>query len=83
MIGDRAAWGHGYASEAIKAVTIFGFTSLGLVKITAGCYADNAGSVRAFCKAGFAVEARLARHRSSGNGRDDEILMCRFADDLG
>jgi ribosomal-protein-alanine N-acetyltransferase len=56
FIGEKAAWGFGYATEAIRLVTGFGFADLGLARIEAGCYEENLGSLRAFLKAGYTVE---------------------------
>lgn len=75
VIGDRAEWGKGYATEAIALVTAFGFHELGLVKITAGCYGANQGSLKAFEKAGFLMEARLPQHWITPDGPDDEFLI--------
>lgn len=77
VIGDKAAWGQGYASEAIGLLTEFAFRKLGLHKVTAGCYASNVGSAKAFAKAGFTREgARLQQYFSDG-GYVDEILLGR------
>ena len=53
IIGRRECWGKGYATEAIKYVTEYGFSTLDLHKIYAGAYAHNIGSIKAFQKAGF------------------------------
>jgi ribosomal-protein-alanine N-acetyltransferase len=62
LIGDRAEWGKGYATEAICAVTEFGLGQLGLNKIAAGIYEENIGSKKAFLRAGYRQEARLPDH---------------------
>ena len=62
MIGDKNAWGKGYASSAISLVTQFGFYQLKLDKISAGCYENNVGSKRAFEKSGYKVEGFLRNH---------------------
>lgn len=38
---DRTAWGHGYATEAARAVLVFGFDHLGLPEILAVTTATN------------------------------------------
>lgn len=58
MIGDRRAWGRGYATEAIRLVVRHSFDRLNLRKVSAGLIASHVGSLRAFRKAGFVVEAR-------------------------
>ncbi|MCH7593945.1 MAG: GNAT family N-acetyltransferase [Chloroflexi bacterium] len=56
IIGERSAWGHGVATEAISLVCKFAFQQLRLHKVTASMYEENAGSRRAFEKAGFTTE---------------------------
>jgi RimJ/RimL family protein N-acetyltransferase len=56
IIGERAAWGRGFATEAISLVCKFAFQQLRLHKVTASMYEENVGSRRAFEKAGFSVE---------------------------
>jgi RimJ/RimL family protein N-acetyltransferase/methionyl-tRNA formyltransferase len=75
LIGESREWGKGYASEAIGAVSQFGHEKLHLRKITAGCYSDNVGSMKAFLKVGYTVEARLANHWETDSGIQDEILL--------
>ena len=53
LIGERSFWGQGYASEAIGLVCDYAFNTLGLAKLTAGCYAANVGSMKNFLKKGF------------------------------
>lgn len=48
--------GRGYASEAVAAVVGHCFESLGVRRITAGCFADNAASVRILEKLGMRRE---------------------------
>ncbi len=50
---ERAAWGHGYAGEAARAVVDWAFGPLGLRRIRAGHAEDNAGSARMVRSFGF------------------------------
>lgn len=75
IIGERAVWGKGYATEAIEAVSRFALTELKLAKVTAGCYASNHGSACALAKAGFVQEGRLSSHLSVDGKRDDALLF--------
>ena len=75
MLGEKSEWGKGYATEAIRAVTSFGFERLGLRKISAGCYAENVGSLKAFLKAGFTHEATIKDHWETSTGRQDELIL--------
>lgn len=56
LIGDREVQGQGIATCAITLLCRVASEQLGLRMLTAGCYASNKGSERAFTKAGFSVE---------------------------
>lgn len=56
LIGEKDCWGKGYATEAIRLVTAYAFKTLNLHHLTAGCYAENIGSAKAFIKAGWQQE---------------------------
>ena len=56
---DPDHWGNGYATEAARAVMHFGFTQLGLHRISASCVADNTGSAHVLEKLGMQLEGRL------------------------
>lgn len=79
LIGDRAVWGRGIAAAAIELATRYAFDSLGLLKVTAGCYAGNIGSRRAFEKAGFVVEAIRKRHFLLDGAPEDAVLLARWS----
>lgn len=75
LIGEERCWGRGLATEAITAITLHGFEDLGLAKITASAYADNAGSIRAFQRAGFEIEGTRRSQYRIGTHRTDAILL--------
>jgi ribosomal-protein-alanine N-acetyltransferase len=62
MIGDKNCWGMGYATEAIKTIVGYAFSTLNLNKLIAGCYQTNIGSTKAFEKAGFVIEGIHKKH---------------------
>jgi len=62
LIGEVDCWGKGFATEAIRLMSRYGFDQLGLHKLTAGCYSTNMASARAFEKAGFVIEAIRPSH---------------------
>lgn len=53
---DPAFGGHGYALEAVQAMVDHAFGTLGVRRLTAGCFADNAASVRLLEKLGMRRE---------------------------
>lgn len=77
MIGDRACWGKGYATEAIITLTDYAFTVLNLNKVYAGCYAENIASYKAFMKSGYKEEGRQREYWKVRNGFMDNILLGR------
>lgn len=77
MIGDRGAWGQGVGTEAIRLLADIARHELGLRKLTAGCYASNAASARAFEKAGFSREGVRRAHFLLDGKPEDLILMAR------
>lgn len=79
LVGERECWGQGYASEAIRVLTEWAFAELGLHKVTAGAWDTNRGSVGAFEKAGFHVEAVCREHFLGDDGWADLVLLARFA----
>lgn len=62
LIGDRSWWGRGIGREVIGLVTDFAFDALKLHKVTAGCYAENEASHRAFLRAGWSDSGRYFEH---------------------
>jgi RimJ/RimL family protein N-acetyltransferase len=75
LIGDRAYWGRGIATEVIRLVARYAFDEFGLRKVTAGCYSTNRGAIRAFERAGFAHEGlRKKQYQSNGEYVDGVML---------
>lgn len=75
LIGEKAYWGKGIATEAIMAVTRFAFDVLNLNKLQAGCYSKNIGSAKAFIKTGFTQEGVLKNHWIVSGEYQDEIIL--------
>ena len=74
----RPHWGHGYATEATRALVGFGFESLALHRIWATCDVRNAASARVLEKLGMKREGQL-RHdaRRKGEWRDSYYAISR------
>jgi len=53
----RAAWGHGYASEAARAVRDFAFQTLHIKRLVALIDPDNVSSIRVAEKIGMEYES--------------------------
>jgi RimJ/RimL family protein N-acetyltransferase len=66
---DPAYVGHGYATEATTEVLRICFEELGLRRVVAGAFADNAASLRVMARLGMRIEGRSLRgslHRDLG-----------------
>ena len=70
IIGEKEEWGKGYATEAIKLITEYGFNNLNITKICAGCRESNIGSKKAMVKAGYKVEGFFNSHFETPKGRE-------------
>ncbi len=71
---DRRHWGHGYMTEAARALVAFGFERLALHRIWATCDVDNHASARVLEKLGMRREGHLRQNlRRRGEWRDSYL----------
>ncbi|MBC7615773.1 MAG: GNAT family N-acetyltransferase, partial [Pedobacter sp.] len=66
-------WKKGYATESLKAVINFGFETLKLHRIEAGCAVENIGSFKVLEKAGMIREGRLRQVLPLKSGWSDNF----------
>ncbi|MFO0951332.1 MAG: GNAT family protein [Isosphaeraceae bacterium] len=66
ILGERAAWGKGLATDAVRVRTRFAFEQLGLHRIEGHTF--NPAMRRVYEKAGYSLEG-VARQRVFRNGR--------------
>lgn len=78
IIGLKNQWGHGYGTQSLELVRDWAFDIAHLHKLSAGFCDGNSGSVRAFEKAGFAVEARQYSHYYFEGGYRDRLIMANI-----
>lgn len=77
LVGEKGAWGKGIASAAITMLAEIAREELRLRKITAGCYASNVGSMKAFLRAGFEIEGeRKAQYLLDGEPEAAILMGC-------
>jgi len=67
-------WGHKYATDAARTIIDFGFTTLGLHRISAAIGPDNAASIALVTQLGFTKEGRLRDHVFTNGAWRDSIL---------
>ncbi|HEU0132219.1 MAG TPA: GNAT family protein [Mycobacteriales bacterium] len=74
-IGNKAYWGRGYGTDAVRTLCRFGFEEMNLHRIELLVFAHHAAARRVYEKVGFAVEA-VAREAHWGEGRwYDDVHM--------
>lgn len=66
-------WKKGYATESLQAVINFGFETLDLHRIEAGCAVENIGSIKVLEKAGMVREGRLRQVLPLKSGWSDNF----------
>lgn len=76
----RTHWGHGYATEAGRAVLAFARESLGVERLVAGHFLDNPASGAVLRKLGFQPTGRIAMRHSIARGA--EAPMAEFVLEL-
>ena len=74
-------WGHGYATEAARAMVDFGFRELGLQRISSWCIADNVASARLLERLGFLKEGKLRSNEFFKGRWWDTLLYALLADE--
>jgi RimJ/RimL family protein N-acetyltransferase len=62
-IGEKAYWGRGYGTEALRAVLRYAFQEMGLRRVVLEADEDNARAIRCYEKCGFQREGLLRAHR--------------------
>ncbi len=74
VIGNEAARGKGYGTEALVLLQEYAFGVLGLERLELDVYAENKRAVRCYTKAGFLHEG-TRRHAAMVNGRYADVHM--------
>lgn len=75
VIGDRSYWGKGLATEAIALGNALAFEKYDIRKLHGQIYADNIGSIKAYCKAGWIIEGVIKDRYLVNNKPMDQVLV--------
>lgn len=67
-------WGRGIVTEAVRALTDWGFANLDVARIYAGVYDYNMASMRVLEKAGYTFEGRLRKHITKDGRTFDDLI---------
>ena len=82
MIGDKAFWNRGIATDVLGMLCADCFETHGLRKLTSGAMSSNPGMVRVFQKLGFIIEGVIRQKVPDGTGWADHVLMGCFPDEF-
>jgi len=82
VIGDRGAWGKGYAREAIRIGIKVAFDVHKIRKLSASIDSANTGSIKAYTAAGFEIETALKNHFMHGDDLTDKVYVACFNPDF-
>jgi RimJ/RimL family protein N-acetyltransferase len=74
-IGDRADWGQGYGTEALRIALRYAFEELNLHRVSLTVLGANPRAQRAYEKAGFVVEGRQRSQNQYDGRRIDDVFM--------
>jgi len=74
----RAHWGHGIATEAVKAVTAEAFQRFDITRLYAVPFADHTASVRVLEKAGYVREGHMRRSAIKNGIVRDQLLFAAY-----
>ena len=81
-IGNKAMWGRGYGTDAVRTLCRFGFDEMNLHRIELIVFAHHAPARHVYEKVGFRVEA-VARSAHWGDGRwYDDVHMAMLEGEL-
>lgn len=82
MLGARALWGQGLATDVLCAVSKYAFDELGARKLIAGAMSPNTAVVKAFRRIGYVEEGRLRQQLPADDGYCDHVLLGCFRKEL-
>lgn len=81
-IGNKAYWGHGYGSDAARALMEFAFEQYNLHRITLYVHAFNERAIRSYEKCGFQHEGRLREAHYEDGEYKDVLVMGLLKEDF-
>lgn len=70
-------WGQGIMTTAVKLITKYGFTKLGLRRIYGCVFLFNKASARVLEKAGYKFEGKLRNNTKKGNKLIDDLMFAK------
>lgn len=81
LIGKREFWGRGLATQAVIQANQIAFSEHKIRKLHGGMYENNVGSIKAYLRAGWVVEAILHGHYVLRDEVMDRVVVSCFNPD--
>jgi RimJ/RimL family protein N-acetyltransferase len=81
-IGNKEYWGHGYGTDATRALVRYGFEQLNLRRVNLYVHSFNTRAIRAYEKCGFQVEGCLRKLQYMDGGYSDVLVMGVLREDF-
>lgn len=81
QIGERAYWGNGYGTDALRVLLRYAFDELNLYRISLSVLEGNERAMRSYEKCGFRYEGRERQVWVYDGRRWDEIYMGLLRDE--
>ncbi|MCJ8338547.1 MAG: GNAT family N-acetyltransferase [Pseudomonadales bacterium] len=81
LIGDVEYWGRGLATEITRAITHYGFNTLGLHRIELTAFSENFAAIKAYEKSGYQHEGVLRDAGFRGGRFLDKVQMAALSSD--
>jgi RimJ/RimL family protein N-acetyltransferase len=75
FIGERADWGRGYGTDAMRVLLGYAFAELNLARVSLATFATNARAIRSYQKAGFIREGTQREAVLRDGRRSDDAVM--------
>jgi RimJ/RimL family protein N-acetyltransferase len=75
LIGDKMAWGKGFATQAVSVACKYAFSTLSLRKLAGGTPETNVAMCKCFERVGFQQEGRLRKHLLINGDYYDHVLF--------
>ncbi len=75
VIGEKAYWGLGYGSDAIRTLLRFAFDEMNLHRVHLRVFDFNERAIRCYRRCGFREEGRLRQGLYRGGAYHDVLLM--------
>jgi RimJ/RimL family protein N-acetyltransferase len=83
FIGEKAFWGGGYGTDAVRTLARWAFDELNLNRVWLKVFDSNPRAVRCYEKVGFRTEGRLRQHEFRAGRYRDVLVMGLLRGELG